>query len=132
MAVSMVAVAALSGCFGLGGHDGTEARILESPSGNVLVGPELNGPTVGVGFGGTVVKVGDCLGVDGWTVIWPHGTTIASTDPLSIEVPGLGRLAVGDTVDGGGNISTDGTSTAFGQIPRNCRSARVVEFYPDA
>jgi hypothetical protein len=106
--------------------------MLTGGNAKVLVGAKLgSGGTLGVGFGGTVTKVGECLGIDSWTVVWPYGTTITSEDPLTIDVPGEGRISVGDTVDGGGDVSTNGDSANFGAIPSGCPGDRVVEYYPN-
>ena len=58
----------------------------------VLVGKDA-GPSDGVGLQGTLVDVGGCLGVDGSdgqgtsvVVVWPHGTTIKTPDPLRVTV----------------------------------------------
>ncbi|WP_454778459.1 hypothetical protein [Georgenia muralis] len=38
-------------------------------------------------------------------VLWPHGTTV-SADGRSVEVPGFGRVTVGDMVWSGGGFTT--------------------------
>lgn len=129
LAVTVVG-ATLSGC---GGGD---ASVLHSNGSVVLVGADVDGPGVGVGFGGSVAMVGDCLGVEGdgavATVIWPHGTKIVSPDPLTIDVPGLGRVSVGDQVaGGGGDVSVDRLPKGIDAIPSSCPTEQVVAFYPD-
>jgi hypothetical protein len=129
-ALSMMVVGSLlSGC---GGGDG---GVLHSGDSVVLVGADVLGPTVGVGFGGSVAMVGDCLGVEGdgavATVIWPHGTKIASDDPLTIDVPGLGRVSVGDQVAGGDDVNVDRLPKGNDAIPSGCPTEQVVAFYPN-
>ena len=67
---------------------------------------------------GPVTMAGDCLGINGATVIWPHGTKIATDDPLTIDVPSLGRLRVGDCVDGmGGDEYVDHLPKGIDAVP---------------
>ncbi len=122
----IVAGSLLSGC---GGGDG---GVLYSGDSIVLVGAEGDGDNMaGVGFAGGVTMVGDCMGIEGATVIWPHGTKIASDNPLSIDVPGLGPLTVGDHVDGGGDEYVDYLPKGLGAIPSGCPTEQVVAFYPN-
>jgi len=136
----IVAGSLLSGC---GDQDG---RVLRSGSTFVLVGasgeaPKLPHSTIT----GRVSIVGDCVGingsaVDGATVIWPHGTKITADDPLTIEVPGLGRLGVGDGVVGSGDLFVnhrpgqeyvDHLPKGIDRVPTGCRRNQVIAFYPD-
>jgi hypothetical protein len=65
-------------------------------------------------------------------VIWPHGTKIATDDPLTIDVPSLGRLRVGDYVDGmGGDEYVDYLPKGIDAVPSGCPTDQVVAFYPD-
>lgn len=58
---------------------------------------------------GTLAVVDGCWGItDAITyrdtvVVWPHGTEVTSDDPTTIDIPGVGEIAVGDEVwvDGG-------------------------------
>ena len=77
-----------------------DGLVLTSDGSSVLVGPKF-GSYGGTGGGGNVTMAGRCLGFDGATVLWPYGTTIVTDDPLTIEVPGLGRVTGGDSVYGG-------------------------------
>lgn len=122
----LIAGLLLSGCGR--GHGG----VLRSGHSIVLVGAESDGDSMaGVGFAGNVGMVGDCLGINRATVIWPHGTKIASDDPLTVDVPGLRRKAVGDHVDGGGDPYVDYLPEGIGSIPRGCRSEQVIAFFPN-
>ena len=40
-------------------------------------------------------NVGGCLGVADTVVVWPHGTKVASQNPLTLEIPGKGRVSYG-------------------------------------
>ena len=119
--------------FGLLGDKGV---VVERDGRYVLVAPE-NRSEAGVGFPGARVRlVGDCVGLElgdrgGVVVIWPHGTKLVATDPLALEVPGLGRVAVGDEVWGGGaDYDTPDPLPAI-EVPDRCRVAPVVSFTPN-
>jgi hypothetical protein len=75
--------------------------------------------------------VGDCLGIGDTTVLWPHGmtTTIFDREPLTIEVPGLGRVRVGSGVDGGAESRGD-LPKGIDAIPSGCPTDHVIAFYP--
>lgn len=110
----------------------TDHGVLRSGDSIVLVGeigPEDS--VAGVGLGGTLMMVGDCVGIDEATVIWPSGTEIASVEPLAIDVPGLGRVALGDRVDGGGDEYVDRLPKGIDSIPAGCPTEQVFAFYPD-
>jgi hypothetical protein len=135
----IVAGSLLSGC---GDQDG---RVLRSGSTFVLVGASGAARTLPHStITGRVGIVGDCLGingsaVNGATVIWPHGTKITADDPLTIEVPGLGRVRVGDSVDGSGDQVVnhrpgqehlDRLPKGVDRVPTGCRRNQVIAFYP--
>lgn len=56
---------------------------------------------------------------DAWhPVVWPSGTTIATADPLVVQLPSGDELAVGDEVTGGGGyVQPDGLEV---DIPEDC------------
>lgn len=88
----------------------------------------------GVGLGGSVTLAGDCLGINQMAVIWPHGTTVVDTDPLTITVPGVGSLSVGDHVSGGGaDFSFDHLPDGIDEVPSGCTTSgrRIMEFFRD-
>jgi hypothetical protein len=116
----------LSGC---GGGDGS---VLHSGDALVLVGAEgdMDGPNAGVGFGGSVAMVGHCLGIEGATVIWPYGTTIVSGDPLTIDVPGWGRVKPGVGVSGGAVAYADSLPKGIDAMPSGCPTTQVLAFDP--
>lgn len=101
---------------------------------SVLVDATVNEPVVSVAWGGSVTMAGSCLGIDGATAIWPHGTKITSHDPLTIDVPGLGQLSVGDVVSSGGEPS-DPTDTdphlprGIKAVPSGCPTRGLVYIY---
>jgi hypothetical protein len=126
LSIILIASPGLSACGG--GGDGS---VLHSGDSIVLVDADSDGPTVGVGFAGSVAMVGDCLGIGHATVIWPHGTTISDRDPLTIEVPGLGQVRVGSGVDGGADDLGD-LPKGIDAIPPGCPTRQVVAFSPNS
>lgn len=122
----IVAVLMASGC------GGDEGEVLRHGDSIVLVGAEGDGDNVaGIGYGGTVAMVGRCLGLNDATVIWPHGTKVVSDDPLTVDVPGLGRLRIGDEVGGGADVYGDHLPEGIDAIPSGCPTEEVVAFYPE-
>ena len=107
-------------------------EVIRSGDTSVLIGAEGDGDNMaGVGYGGTVSMVGECLGLDDATVIWPHGTTVVADDPLTIDVPGLSEVTVGDTLTGGADVYADYLPEGIDAIPEGCPTGRVIAFYPE-
>ena len=118
----------------LAGCGGEQGQILRSGDVSVLVAPKDGGAVGGAGYpGGTVTLSGRCLGLDGRTVLWPHGTRILSARPLTVDVPGLGTLTVGDRVTGGGEAqwSLKHLPKGIDSIPSGCPED-VIEYYPES
>lgn len=69
----------------------------------VLVGEKMKYGMTALG-GGKVEFVGGCLGMGGDVVVWPHGTRVMDRDPLTLEVPGNGRVQIGQNVRLGGGF----------------------------
>jgi hypothetical protein len=115
------------------GDSEDEGKVLESGDRYVLVGQNLDGENIaGFGYSGTVEIVGACLGINGTTVFWPHGTTIVSDDPLEIDVPGLGRLTEGDEVGevGAEDWSPDQLPDGIDEVPSDCPSDDLIALTP--
>ncbi len=111
-----------------GSHE--DGDTLKSGRSSVLVGPKF-GSYGGTGGGGTVTTAGTCLGFDGATVLWPYGTMIVTDDPLTIEVPGLGRITSGDSVYGGVDTFVPGhLPDGVGAIPDGC-APTLIAFFPE-
>jgi len=133
MALRSVVVAGFLGAIGLltsgcGADDGT---VIHSGDVVVLVGAEGDGNNMaGVGFSGKVSMVGSCLGISDTTVFWPHGTKVVDENPLTIEVPGLGRVTVGNQLTGGADVYVDHLPKGIDAIPSECPTTEVAAFYP--
>lgn len=122
--VASLCVIALASC-------GSDGKVLHRGSVQVLVGADDGSNMAGVGLGGTVSLVGDCLGLEEWIVIWPPGTTIRSDDPVTIEVPALGAVEVGDHIEGGG-VEYDPEDPPDGiDIPEGCEGSSLVSYFPN-
>lgn len=123
--VPILALASLvSGC-----GDGSVQR---SGDFSVLVAEQGQGDNgAGVGMGGEVTLVGNCLGIETTTVIWPYGTEVVSDDPLTIDVPGLGRVTIGDHVEGGADDYVDQLPSGIDALPSGCFDERLAVFYAE-
>lgn len=128
----LVLLLALASCTG-GGEDAVApGEVLGGSTGTVLVNAEPGeGGIAGVGFFGRVKLVGDCLGIEDATIIWPHGTQIVSEDPFVVEVPGMGQVSIGDRVSGGGDEYVDYLPDGIDAVPPGCPTKRVFAFHPD-
>ena len=79
-----------------------------------------------------LADVGGCLGFEdsdggpGTVVVWPHGTTIKTPDPLQVTIDGR-TYGLGDTVEiGGGEVGPLKPSSYFyDKVPKACRMANV-------
>ncbi|WP_093375907.1 hypothetical protein [Flavimobilis marinus] len=91
----------------LAGCGGGEPKELQAGEIRVLVGERTNSGNDAL-LSGALSDVSGCLGVDNFAVIWPHGTEVASEDPLAVSVPGWGRVGLGDPVELGGGMITEG------------------------
>ena len=82
---------------------GGQAQRLSAGEVTVLVAAPPDAGMDALG-GGTVEVVDGCLGADGAVIIWPHGTRVLSEEPVEIDVPDLGAVGLGDTVELGGGF----------------------------
>lgn len=93
----------------------------------VLVGQNTEAETATIARG-KLSDVGGCLGlIDEGTaaiIIWPHGTTVATPDPLRVKV-GSKTHKLGDTVELNGGFSDplDGASSFYDLVPDGCRTS---------
>jgi hypothetical protein len=96
------AVAAALGCVlvssGCGGAEAVHAGDV-----TVLVAAR-SGDSMDAGSSGALTVVGGCAGVGDSVVIWPHGTDIVDDDPLTLDVPGVGHVVLGEKFDMGGGF----------------------------
>lgn len=121
LAATLATVGILSAC-------GSDGDVLSADGTHVLVGPTTNSGD-DAGISGTVTMDGDCLGIgNGQVIIWPGGTTIVSEDPITIKVPGLGEIGLGDKIDGGGGMTDEPPDGV--DVPSTCPSENLVVFRP--
>lgn len=112
-------------------RSGGEKVLNENGDTLVLVGQSTE-DSDGVGLDAVLAVVGGCLGVRGGTiasstvVVWPHGTTVETPEPLRIRVDGS-VYGIGDTIEIGdsqiGALERD--SYFYDKVPSSCRSAQV-------
>ena len=88
-------------------------------------------------IGGALVVHEGCVGLESGEnypfipVVWPAGTSIASTDPFAIRLPSGELLSLGEFVMGGGGFhSPEGLGL---EIPAEClpETNEVAVFNPD-
>lgn len=72
---------------------------------------------------GPLAVVSGCLGVGDHVVVWPHGTVLVASRPVTIRIPHFGTFAVGDQVAIGGASSPE---TAAGHPPGTAFDAAGV------
>ena len=82
---------------------------------------------------GELAEVGGCLGwaprqgeQSGTLVVWPHGTTIKTPDPLRVTIDGR-TYALGDTIEigGGETRALEPSDYFYDKVPDACRTAKV-------
>jgi hypothetical protein len=130
MRCTLLVSMAILGVSGCSGEDG-DAVVIKSGESFVLVAPKGSADNVaGVGMGGAVRLVGNCLGIEAATVLWPYGTEVVSEDPLVIDVPKVGEITLGDRVSGGGSQYSS-LPKGIDEIPSGCPTDEVYGFYPE-
>jgi hypothetical protein len=93
-------------CWAVGGCAGGGGEVVHAEGLAILVG-EKSGDAADALLSGTLADVSGCLGVDNTVVVWPHGTRVVQEHPLTVAVPGLGRVGIGDEVELGGGVALD-------------------------
>ncbi|WP_172636433.1 hypothetical protein [Aeromicrobium massiliense] len=76
---------------------------------------------------GRLEVVGGCPGADGGVIVWPHGTRFVGDDPLTVEVPGRGRFALGDRISLGGGWIVEHVGGKVPDAPWTFRGQRVPD-----
>ena len=93
-ALSVAGLCLLSACGG---------QVIASGHTTVLVSESAGDGMEALG-GGQVEVVGGCLGASGNVIVWPHGTEVVNDNPLTIDIPKYGVVAVGDDVQVAGGF----------------------------
>ena len=93
-------------CSVVGGCGDSRGEVVHAEGLAILVG-ENSGDAADALLSGTLADVSGCLGVDDTVVVWPHGTRVVQERPLTVAVPGLGRVGLGDEVKLGGGVALD-------------------------
>ena len=93
-------------CWAVGGCGDSRGEVVHAEGLAILVG-ENSGDAADALLSGTLADVSGCLGVDDTVVVWPHGTRVVQERPLTVAVPGLGRVGLGDEVKLGGGVALD-------------------------
>ena len=114
IATALSGLVLLAGC---GGEVTTAAGI------TVLVGQRSSSGMDALG-GGILEVVGGCLGASGYVIVWPHGTDVVDEDPLTVDVPDVGRVALGEEFQVGGGFVLERSSTT--RSPGPYRAGGVV------
>jgi hypothetical protein len=91
--------------------------------------------------GGTLEVVDGCLGASGDVYVFPQGTDVVDEDPLTVDIPGVGEVALGEElVIGGGwvlehpsdQVPSGGTfDVADVTVPARCAEHDVFLSSPD-
>lgn len=119
-AVMLSAVLAVTGCGGIHttavGGDGPDFYV----HGRHLLPPGGLDAQVG----GTLAVANGCLLLSadtaGYPVVWPNGTTLASTDPLIVALSSGEQVAIGERVFGaGGYLPVDSLDVAIAEACLN-------------
>lgn len=98
--LGLVALIPLSSCSG---------QVISAGDITVLVAERADSGMDALG-GGTLEVVGGCLGAGDSVILWPNGTQVVKDSPLTIDVPGNGRFALGDEVQVGGGYVLEHSS----------------------
>lgn len=110
-------------------RSGGEKLLNENGDTLVLVGKEP-GPGTKTPTRGELVDLGGCLGFAGSggpaVVIWPHGTTVATPDPLRVKVDGTTyKLGTAVKLPGDYADPLDRESYFYDRVSEDCRTADV-------
>lgn len=113
--------ASLSACGGAEAIDAGDATVLVS---------ERRGDAMDALLEGTLAVVDGCLGITGadyhdMVVVWPHGTKVVSDDPATIDIPGIGTVAVGEGVSIGGGVDRSDGSVGGATVPAYCDEGEI-------
>lgn len=114
-------IASLSACGG--------ARAIDAGDATVLVS-ERRSDAMDALLEGTLTVVDGCLGIadadhHDMVVVWPHGTEVVNDDPTTIDVPGIGTVALGEDVSVGGGVDRNDGSIGGATVPAYCDEGEI-------
>ncbi|MFW6772931.1 hypothetical protein ACOACO_01510 [Nocardioides sp. CPCC 205120] len=122
--LALALVVALAAAYGAWRVTGAPRTLDGGDGTTVVVGARVFGGSDALASGPLTV-VGGCLGIGHQVVVWPHGTEVVGTDPLVVDVPGVGELSLGDDVAVGG-----GTVHGYRAVPRRCAASPLFRAAP--
>ena len=96
--IAGVVIVVLVVLFGLRSCSG---KVIDAGGVKVMVAGYQSGGSDALG-GGTLEVVGDCLGADGDVYVFPQGTKVVDEDPLTVDIPDVGEVSLGEEFDVGG------------------------------
>ena len=116
LAPSVVGLLVLAGCGG---------EVVTAAGTTVLVGERSTSGMDALG-GGTLEVVGGCLGADGYVIVWPHGTEVVDEEPLTVDVPDVGRVSLGEELQVGGGFVLEHSDSATPRSPGPYRAGGIT------
>ncbi len=93
---------------------GCGGRVVAAGDVTVLVSARTGAGMDALGAGPLAVVAG-CLGLGDYVVVWPHGTEVVEEEPLVVDVPGVGRVGLGDRVQVGGGFVVEHSDRGAGR-----------------
>lgn len=99
--LGLLCCALLTGCSG---------KVIDAGGVTVLVS-ERASSGMDAALAAELQVVGSCLGAGGAVVVWPFGTKVVNTDPLTIDIPHKGTFVLGQEVKVGGGFVLEHSSS---------------------
>jgi hypothetical protein len=126
--VVLIPIVTLGAC-----SESESAKVIDTADVAVLVAAPARGGD-DAAIGGEVTVVDGCLGIDDAVAVWPFGTEVTDRNGPLIDVPGLGKVRVGDHVTGAGgylSATSEGREGLAPTVPDTCKDRSLVAFRPE-